>query len=48
MRGYDGGIPSFKGFHPASFGDTLYAYMRVNSNDEMLELREKKCFTSET
>ena len=47
MRGYDGGIPSFRGFHPASFGDTLYAYMRVNSNDEMLELSEKKCFTSE-
>lgn len=47
ILGYAGGIPSFKGFHPASFGNTYYAYMRVNSNDEMLELREKKSFTPE-
>lgn len=47
IHGYDGAIPSFKGFHPASFGDTYYAYMRVNSNDEMLELREKESFTTE-
>ena len=47
VHGYAGVIPSFKGFHPASFGNTYYAYMRVNSNDEMLELREKKSFTSE-
>ncbi len=45
VYGYDGAIPSFKGFHPASFGDTYYAYMRVNENDEMLELREKNSFT---
>lgn len=43
--GYDGAIPSFKGFHPASFGDTFYAYMRINENNEMLELREKNSFT---
>ena len=47
ISGYAGAVPSFKGFHPASFGDTYYAYMRVNSNDEMLELREKKSFTTE-
>ena len=47
IHGYSGGIPTFKGFHPASFGNTFYAYMRVNGNDEMLELREKKSFTSE-
>ena len=47
IYGYDGAIPSFKGFHPASFGNTYYAYMRVNDDDEMLELREKKSFTSE-
>ena len=47
ISGYAGAIPSFRGFHPASFGDTYYAYMRLNSNDEMLELREKKSFTSE-
>ncbi|HLD76657.1 MAG TPA: hypothetical protein VI861_00840, partial [Rickettsiales bacterium] len=45
VYGYDGAIPSFRGFHPASFGNTYYAYMRVNENDEMLELREKKSFT---
>lgn len=41
----DGCIVSFKGFHPASFGDTYYAYMRVES-ERMLELREKQSFTS--
>ncbi len=47
IHGYDGSVPSFRGFHPASYGNTYYAYMRVNSNNEMLELREKKSFTSE-
>ena len=47
VHGYDGAIPSFKGFHPASFGETYYAYMRVNGDNEMLELREKRSFTSE-
>jgi NDP-sugar pyrophosphorylase family protein len=45
VRGYDGAVPSFKGFHPASFGHTYYAYMRVNEKNEMLELREKNSFT---
>ena len=39
----DGALVSFKGFHPASFGDTYYAYMKVDG-DRMLELREKKSF----
>ena len=43
--GYSAGIPSFKGFHPASFGKTKYAYMRVNEMMEMTELREKESFT---
>ena len=47
VHGFDGAIPSFKGFHPASFGDTYYAYMQVDDNDEMLKLREKRSFTSE-
>lgn len=42
--GSDGAIVSFKGFHPASFGDTYYAYMRTNK-DEFIELREKQSFT---
>jgi len=41
----DGAIPAFQGFQPASFGSTLYAYMRVNKDDHLLELREKKNFT---
>lgn len=44
---YDGGIPSFRGFHPASLGDTYYAYMRVNDKNELLELREKAPFTND-
>jgi NDP-sugar pyrophosphorylase family protein len=41
----DGCIVSFKGFHPASFGNTYYAYMRVES-ERMLELKEKQSFTN--
>jgi len=43
--GYAVAIPAFKGFHPASFGDTYYAYMRVDENNNFIELREKKSFT---
>lgn len=42
---YDGGIATFRGFHPASFGDTYYAYIRRNARNEMIELREKQSFT---
>ncbi|NQY41815.1 MAG: hypothetical protein HRT87_00470 [Legionellales bacterium] len=45
VSGYDGCVSAFKGFHPASFGDTYYAYMRVDEKSEMLELREKNSFT---
>jgi NDP-sugar pyrophosphorylase family protein len=45
IYGYDGAVPAFRGFHPASFGHTYYAYMRVNAAQEMLELREKNSFT---
>jgi NDP-sugar pyrophosphorylase family protein len=45
IYGYDGAVPAFRGFHPASFGNTYYAYMRVNDQQEMLELREKNSFT---
>lgn len=46
MGNFDGGIAVFKGFHPASFGKTFYAYIRANKNLEMLELREKQSFTN--
>ena len=44
--GCDGSIVSFKGFHPASYGHTYYAYMRVE-DDNFLELREKNSFTNQ-
>tara|TARA_Y100000590_G_scaffold470720_1_gene668434 strand:- start:23466 stop:25019 length:1554 start_codon:yes stop_codon:yes gene_type:complete len=46
VHGYDGAIPSFQGFHPASFGDTYYAYLKINNNYELVKLREKKSFTN--
>jgi NDP-sugar pyrophosphorylase family protein len=45
QSGYDGAIPSFRGFHPASLGNTYYAYLKVNKNNELAELREKQPFT---
>lgn len=42
---YEGAIPVFKGFHPASLGDTYYAYVKTNKDLEMVELREKQSFT---
>ncbi len=41
----DGAIPAFQGFQPASFGSTLYAYMQINKDGHLVELREKKNFT---
>ncbi len=46
VHGLDGAVVSFRGFQPASFGSTYYAYMRVNGN-LMEELREKKTFTDD-
>jgi dTDP-glucose pyrophosphorylase len=43
-KGYAGAIPVFRGFHPASLGETRYAYLRCE-DDLMLELREKRSFT---
>ncbi len=44
-RQNDASVPIFKGFHPASFGNTYYAYIRANENS-FEELREKKSFTT--
>ena len=50
----DGGIPAFRGFQPAQFTGTKYAYLRLddshvdsNSTSELrvLEIREKESFT---
>lgn len=42
---YDGAISAFRGFHPASFGTTYYAYLNVDPLCELIELREKKSFS---
>ena len=44
---YSAAIPAFKGFHPASFGNTKYAYLKVNDDMEMVELKEKNSFTND-
>ncbi|MFA5138753.1 MAG: NTP transferase domain-containing protein [Elusimicrobiota bacterium] len=43
----DGAIAVFRGFHPASLGETKYAYLRTNERQEMEELREKESFTDD-
>lgn len=43
--GYDMAIPAFSGFQPASFGSTNYAYMQVDEDNHLIELREKQSFT---
>lgn len=43
---YDGGIIAYRGFHPHHLGPTYYGYMRVDSNNLLLEIKEKECFTN--
>ena len=45
VHGYDMAIPSFKGFHPASYGKTKYAYTKVDSKNELIGLKEKESYT---
>lgn len=45
VHGYDMAIPSFKGFHPASYGKTTYAYTKVDNKNELIDLKEKESFT---
>ncbi|MCO4771993.1 MAG: NTP transferase domain-containing protein [Deltaproteobacteria bacterium] len=45
--GEHGAIVTFRGFQPASFGDTLFAHLRVDEDGHLLELREKGCFTDD-
>lgn len=43
--GYDMVIPAFSGFQPASFGSTNYAYMQLDKDNHLVELKEKQSFT---
>lgn len=45
--GFDCAIPAFIGFNPASFKKTKFAYMNVDKNSNLLELKEKESFTNE-
>lgn len=41
----DAAVTAYKGFHPHLLGTSLYASMRVDENNWMLECREKHSFT---
>ncbi len=43
----DGAIPSFVGFHSSSLGNTYYAYMKVNKDNYIAEISEKKSFSED-
>jgi len=43
---YEGAMSVFKGFHPASFGNTNYCYIKTNPDREMIALQEKQPFTN--
>ncbi len=43
----DGGVPSFRGFHPASLGTTKYAYLKTNGSLQVSEIVEKECFSDD-
>ena len=44
-NGCDGCVTAYKGFHPHLLGKGLYASMRVDKSNWMLECREKHSFT---
>lgn len=45
VNNYDGCVTAYKGFHPHLLGDGLYAGMRSDSRNMMLEIKEKHSFT---
>lgn len=42
-----GAIVSFKGFHPSSLGETYYAYMKVNQEGYIEEIKEKESYSQD-
>lgn len=46
-EGIAGALPAFRGFHPASLGDTYYAYMLVDERGMLKEIREKRSFSED-
>lgn len=43
----DGAIISFRGFHPSSLGETYYAYMKVDPEGYITEVREKSSYSKD-
>ena len=44
-KGYSGAMACYRGFHPHLLGPNLYASLRVDENNLLLEVREKYSFT---
>lgn len=45
--GTDGGIAAYRGFHPHMLGTDNYAFLRLNENGDIAEVREKEPFTED-
>lgn len=45
IQDYDGGVICYKWFHPNLLWPDLYAWVKVNSLNELIEIKEKHCFT---
>lgn len=43
--GCDGCITAYRGFHPHSLGTTMYAYLKLDANGNVADVREKEPFT---
>lgn len=43
----DGGIPAYRGFHPHMLGTDNYAFLRLNEDGDVVEVREKEPFTAD-
>ncbi len=46
VSNFDLVIPTFTGFHPPNFGETLFAYIKSDKSGNLIELREKESFTT--
>ncbi len=44
-NGFDGSMTAYRGFHPHLLGNGLYAGIRSDKNNHMLEVKEKFSFT---
>jgi NDP-sugar pyrophosphorylase family protein len=45
VKDKDGCVVSCKGFHPHSLSSTLWAHSRLDGDNQVLEIKEKACYT---